>query len=294
METNSVMCMFEEPWIADYFGFTHTVPPSREDLEETHQTPWILSPFVCEWEKALNHIRPPRREFRERLLKVFDPREKIFRYYTEGLTLEELPGLWFVRRSFESFSIFDSLQTGSHTSVINWVCLWMASVYMCVRDLRYLTVFLQKLSSKVPLSSEAWDASHASHAHANHQIRAEQSSQLKAETHQSRYIYFFPLFSLAVSLSFFLLTNTSLSFYSPQWTATQCETFILCIWVFFSFTTRIWIAFAGRRPVLIVQLSSFFECVLASNCSNRGSYEFQNKVYAEINMCHRPKTVPKC
>lgn len=165
-------------------------------------------------------------------------------------------------------------------------------VYICVWDLRYLTVFLQKLSSKVPLSSKARDASHAytwTHTHAKHQIRAEQSSQLKAETHQSEmwplsfYIYFFYLFSLAVSLSFFLLTNTSLSFYSPQWSATQYETFILCIWLFLSFTTHMWIAFTGRRPVLIVQLSSYSECVLASNSSNCGSYEFQNKGYANVN-----------
>ncbi len=52
---------------------------------------------------------------------------------TDGLTSEELPGLWFLR-PFGGISI-SVLRAPSHTSVINRVCMWMSSEYVCVREL---------------------------------------------------------------------------------------------------------------------------------------------------------------
>lgn len=117
---------------------------------------------------------------------------------TDGLTLEELPGLRFVR-SFDSISI-SVLRTPSHTSVITGACMWM---FVCVKEL------FQSPSSQTIFKSvralRNWDSSYAykckhRHTHARNQIREEQSSALKAETHHSEswlpslYIYFIHCF----------------------------------------------------------------------------------------------------
>lgn len=73
---------------------------------------------------------------------------------TDGLTLEELPGLRFVR-SFDSISI-SVLGTPSHRSVITGACMWM---FVCVKEL------FQSPSSQTIFKSvralRNWDTSNA-------------------------------------------------------------------------------------------------------------------------------------
>lgn len=147
---------------------------------------------------------------------------------------------------------------------------------MCVWK-SYFRVLLHKLPSKVSVTSKELGRlyMHAQrHSHAKNQIRAEQSSALKAETHHTFIpLYLFHLlFSLAEYPSLFTLTTTSFSFYCLWRVVDQHKTIIPCICVFF-YGTNMNCFYREKTcfdSAVIIYLS---ECWLY-NFSNCGSTRF--------------------
>lgn len=94
---------------------------------------------------------------------------------------------------------------------------------------------------------------------------------------------FHSLFSLAVYLSLFPLTTTSLSFYSPRRVGGQYETvYSVYLSIFLFYDTNV-NCFYREKTCFDSAVIILLWVSVGGDCSNCGSEEFHNRGYSEVN-----------